>query len=542
MQIQMMKHEAIEPDPRNPRQVLDEAQLLELANDIAVNGILQPMTVRPHPEKPGMFMLVFGERRWRACDMIELAEVPVIVRDVDDLQALELQIAENNKRSDVHPLEEADAFRRLHEEHGRDVDEIAELCGKSRAYIYAAMKLCALTEEPRTAFLAGKLDKSRALLIARLPEKHQADATKMILTEGDFEDGGVMSYRDALYAIRESFMLRLADAPFNLRDAKLLEEAGPCSSCEKRTGNQRDLFGDVIADERGGADVCTDSACYKQKVDVHWARLKADAEAKGKKVIEGARYTDNGGASDKKHLNLDERVYEGGLRGEKTYRELLGKRGEDAVAAVAKTETGEIRELISRNDLPALLNEVGIKVPKDKPAGETDQGRYEREQKEQRELEQTVTLAAREAALAKLDDAEPEALWRLIARLAIRCSRNDAQKELMKLHEVKHEGQYSGQRAELITFVDQMPVRAVRDFAVEMLLAEAGGWHFDGQGADDFTRAEMLDQMTGVEHAAELLGIDLAAIAKKAKADLAAARTAKAEKKSRKAAPAEVES
>jgi ParB/RepB/Spo0J family partition protein len=544
MQIQMMKHDTIEPDPRNPRQVLDEARLVELANDIAVNGLLQPLTVRPHPERDGMYMLVFGERRWRACDMIELDQVPVIVRDVDDLQALELQIAENNKRADVHPLEEADAFRRLHEDHGRDVDEIAELCGKSRAYIYAAMKLCALTAEPRKAFLAGELDKSRALLVARLPEKHQVAATKMILEQGDYDEGGVMSYREAQRYIRDEFMLRLADAPFSVTDAGLVETAGPCTTCEKRTGNQRELFDDVVSDkDEGGADVCTDSSCYKQKVDVHWARVKVSAEEKGHKVIEGADWKSNGGASDKKHVDLDQKAYDIG-KGDKTYRELLGKQADAAVAAVARTEDGEVRELISRSDLPALLKDAGVKAPKKlDDAGECDQDRYEREAKEQRELERIVTMAAREAALAQLDDTSDALLWRLVARLAIRCSRNDAQKELMKIHEVKHDGQYSGgQRAELIAFVDRLPERAARDFAIEMLLAEAGGWHPPETYQEKDSPEERLDYATGVEHAAQLLGIDLAGIVEKAKADLAAARTAKAEKKSKKAAPAEVES
>jgi len=527
MKLEMLKRETIEADPRNPRQVFDELQLVELANDIAVNGLLQPVTVRPHPKKKGAWMLVFGERRWRASGLIDVDVLPAIVREVDDLEALELQIAENNKRSDVHPLEEADAYRRLHEEHGRDVEEIAELCGKSKAYVYAQMKLCALVPAVRTQFLAGKFDKSRALLVARLPAHLQTEACQAILTGGDYDEGRVMSYREAQRHIRDEYLLRLADAPFSTSDAQLVPKAGPCTTCEKRTGNQRELFDDVIGDKEGGADVCTDSTCYKQKVDVHWARLKADAEAKGRKVIDGANYASNGSGSDKKHVSLDERVYEGNIHGKKTYRELLGKHAEGAVAAVARTEHGEIRELISRSDLPALLKDAGVKVPKERESQGKTQADYQREAKEQRELEQAVTLAAREAALAKLDDTDDAQLWRLMARLAVRIARADAQRELMRLHEVKHEGQYSdGQRAKLIRYADGLPVRALRDFAVEMLLAEAGGWHANDHNdlTDD---EERLDYATGLEDAAELLGVDVPAIAKKAQADLEAARAAK---------------
>lgn len=541
MQIQVLNHSAIDPDPRNPRQVFDEAQLDELANDIAVNGLLQPLAVRPHPTEPGRFMLIFGERRWRACQRVDVDQVPAIVLEVDDQQALELQIAENSKRADVNPLEEADAYRRLHEEHGRPIEEIAELCGKSKAYVYAAMKLCALAEGPRKECLAGKLDKSRALLIARLPASLQVQACKVILSEGDYDDGGVMSVREAQRYIREDLMVRLADAPFDLRDAKLVPDAGSCRDCDKRSGNLKDVYPD-LADE----DICTDGECYRGKLDVHWARLKADAETKGRKVIEGDEARNMGGGY-KGHIGIDQPIYEHGLQG-KTARQVLGDKIIDsAVAAVARTEDGEIRELISRADLPVLLKEAGIKVPTkaqqhiDNGGAAADDWRAEQEQ--QKQLERTVTLMAREAALARIDDAGNEALWRLLARLAIRCSRNDAQRELMKIHEVKHEGQYmGGQRAELIAFADQLPLRALRDFTVEMLLAEAGGWHAATVDDEDEAetpgdaaelRAERLDYMTGVEHAAEVLGIDLVALADKAQSDLEAARAAKAEKKAK---------
>jgi ParB/RepB/Spo0J family partition protein len=300
--IQELKHDLIEPDPRNPRQVCDEAQLTELANDIAVRGILQPIVVRSHPEKKGHFMVVFGERRWRAAGMIDADTVPAIVRQyAGELEVLEDQIAENGKRADVHPLEEADAYRRLHEEHGRDVEEIAELCGKSKAYVYAAMKLCELGAEPRRAFLAGKFDKSVALLIARLPASQQALATKAVLEQGDHYDGdGTMSYREAKQYITEEFMLRLATAPFKVDDATLVAKAGPCTTCPKRTGNQRELFADVVEDKSsGGADVCTDSTCFKAKLDVHWSRIAAVAKEKGRQVLEGKAAETAGGYGDK---------------------------------------------------------------------------------------------------------------------------------------------------------------------------------------------------------------------------------------------------
>src|SRR5678816_2948678 len=203
IQIQELRHDIIDRDPTNPRQIFDETKLQELANDIAVRGIMSPLLVRPHPEVKGRFMIVFGERRWRAAELVDLELVPCIVRQMNALEALEAQVAENDKRTDVHPLEEADAFRRLHEEHGRDIEELAELTGKTKAYIYASMKLCALTGEPRKAFLAGKLDKSRALLVARLPTQQQAQACREIQDRTD----ETISYRDAAHHIRRNLSL-----------------------------------------------------------------------------------------------------------------------------------------------------------------------------------------------------------------------------------------------------------------------------------------------------------------------------------------------
>src|SRR5688572_1667935 len=382
--ISELKHESIDPDPNNPRQIFDEAQLRELADDISIRGILQPIVVRPAKTK-GRYMIVFGERRWRAAALVDLSTVPCIVREMNDLDVLEAQIAENNKRSDVHPLEEADAYRRLHEDHGRDIDELAELCGKSKAYIYAAIKLCALTAEPRKAFLAGKLDKSRALLVARLPEKQQAAACREILDGGDHYDGdGTMSYREAARWIRDEFYLRLANAPFKLTDATLAAKAGPCTTCPKRTGNQRELFDDIVADKRdGGEDVCTDAECYKAKVDVHVRRVEQAARDRRREVVRGEAAQHAGGYNDKRLIDIDARAHDVG-QPNKTYRELLGKRAEEVVATVAITDNGQVRELVGRKNVVEELKAAGVKLPTGHNGTATHAGARELQEENQR--------------------------------------------------------------------------------------------------------------------------------------------------------------
>lgn len=518
--IQDLKHDVIEPDPRNPRQACDEEQLTELGTDIAVRGILQPIVVRPHPDKKGHFMIVFGERRWRAAGMVDLATVPCIVRQYDsELAVLEDQIAENGKRADVHPLEEADAYRRLHEEHGRDVEEIAELTGKSKAYIYAAMKLCALTAEPRRAFLDGKFDKSVALLIARLPTSQHNDATAMLL-----RDGEQPSYRDAQYEIRRRFLLRLADVPWKLDDAGLVPAPGklplpPCTTCPKRTGNQRELFEDVVA-ERGGADVCTDPDCHRAKLDAHWLRVKVDAEANGRQAVEVKHLT-----APKGQVRLDEHAPQANYN--KTYRELLGKKADDIVATVARDERdGRIVEFASKKDLDAALTAAGVKSKaKGASPSESDYERMQREAKEKREIEIAVAreqrLAVLQALLTRPD--HDETLWRMLAHLALRTVRNDGKRELMKQLNL---GKGDGSMAETLhVYVDELAAAKAKQLAVLALLVEGGPWRGEADDSAD------LDWRPGISHAAKALDVDLSVIA--ARVHKETAEEAKAAKKAK---------
>jgi ParB/RepB/Spo0J family partition protein len=518
--IQELQHSLIDPDPRNPRQIFDEAQLLELANDISARGIDTPITVRKHPTEKSRYMIVFGERRWRAASMIGLAVIPAIVREMNDMAALEAQVAENSKRADVHPLEEADAYRRLHEEHGRDIEELCELQGKTRAYIYAAMKLCALAAEPRKAFLAGKLDKSRALLIARLPASVQTKASQAI--------GAEWSYRQVQQYLRQNFMLRLDDAPFVFADASLVPKAGACGPCDKRTGNQQEMYPDVT-EEKGGLYVCTDGACYKAKCDAHWARLKNEAAARGRVVLEGeeAARVGLGGRADKKHIDLDAAAIDLGEYN-KSWRDVLGKHGESAVSAIARDpRDGEIKELISRSDLPRLMKEAGVKTRKEPVTKDSTIGEAIEERKR---LEKLVTGCVRDTIMVKAADLEQLALWRMLARMAIRVSCNDAHRQVLKLHGIQVVQDYTPKATLLVLAGDEKTVEDLRSLTIDLMLAETHGWQEgddeeqpDPLGHDDEYRSNLAD-------AAQLLGVDVPAIVAKVKQDMAAATAGKGKK------------
>lgn len=265
----------IHPSPTNPRKTFDRGRIEELAASMKDHGLAQPILVRPSKTQAG-FELIAGERRWRAATELQWESIACIVRDLDDRQTLEIQVIENLQRDDLHELEEAEGYEQLMKAAQYSADQVAIKIGKSRSYVFGRLKLLALCPKAREAFRSGEIDGSKALLIARIPhDKLQLDALKEI---GD----DTVSYRRAAELVHRDFTLRLDQAPFKTDDALLVKEAGPCSTCPKRTGNQPELFGDVKS-----ADICTDPLCFASKRTAHSKKAVAEAKAAGAKVIEG---------------------------------------------------------------------------------------------------------------------------------------------------------------------------------------------------------------------------------------------------------------
>ena len=164
--------EQIHPNPEQPRRHFDEASVSELADSIRVNGILQPILVRRHRERPAEFEIVAGERRWRAAQRARLHSVPVVIRDIDDGQALELALVENLQREDLSALDEAEAYHHLSERFGYTQETLAKNVGKSRSHIANSLRLRALPEVVKSLLNNGRLSAghARALLAAEDPE------------------------------------------------------------------------------------------------------------------------------------------------------------------------------------------------------------------------------------------------------------------------------------------------------------------------------------------------------------------------------------
>lgn len=268
------------PSKTNPRKHFDEISIAELAESIKQHGVAQPILVRPLPTTEDMIdcvEIVAGERRYRASKLAGLESIPAIVRELTDVQALEIQVIENLQRQDVHPIEEAEGYHQLMKLHNYTADQLAEKVGKSRSYIYGRLKFCALAPAAREAFFDGKLSASTALLVARIPvESLQEHATEELANDGD-----PLSYRAAVEHIQDRYMLKLDRARFSIADAKLVKAAGSCEACTKRTGNQPILFKDV------DANICTDPNCFASKSRAHDDKTLAVAQKKGIPVYEG---------------------------------------------------------------------------------------------------------------------------------------------------------------------------------------------------------------------------------------------------------------
>ena len=161
-EIRVVPVEWINPGPWQPRRVFDKGALEELAQSMAENGIIQPILVRPNPQKEGRYQLIAGERRWRAAQMAQLHDIPTIIREFSDKQAAELSLIENIQRSDLTAIEEALGYRMLIDTHDYTQDDLASIVGKSRPHISNMMRLLNLPDEIHQFILQGKMTAGQA--------------------------------------------------------------------------------------------------------------------------------------------------------------------------------------------------------------------------------------------------------------------------------------------------------------------------------------------------------------------------------------------
>ncbi len=169
-----LKLNDIEPNRAQPRKSFDEDALEELANSISTHGVIQPLLVRPLAD--GGYQLIAGERRWRASRMAGLTEVPVVIREMSDSEAMELALVENLQREDLNPIEEAQGLALLMETYGLTQEQAAKRVGKSRPAVANSMRLLSLPQDVLAMVERGELSAGHARTILALEDEKQISA------------------------------------------------------------------------------------------------------------------------------------------------------------------------------------------------------------------------------------------------------------------------------------------------------------------------------------------------------------------------------
>lgn len=399
--------------PTNPRKTFDPAALEELAASIRAEGLIQPITVRPLGQDEGlrMYEIVSGERRYRASKLAGRDTVTCVVRDLTDEQALLVQLAENAQRSDVHPLEEADGYRALLEmrpagNRQAAIERIAEEVGKAPTTVAQRLALCGLIEPAREAYRAGEITGRAAVLLARIPDP-DAQATALEKLRPRFEGDNPRTEREVKQIVSMLHMHPLADATFDVHDAKLVKTAGPCSSCPHLAGNARMLF----AEEESPHATCTKPSCWATKTNAAQLRALEQAREAGLEVVETAKVYPTWARLDEQvtrgcaWVTLDEPVDDTGPD-ERTWGEFLGEHA-PAATGVVVAPSGRVREIWQRTDLAAAARAAGLKIrkaPKPTPGPgaprEREESReFNREQRVRAEVGRALVAGVRETAL-----------------------------------------------------------------------------------------------------------------------------------------------
>ena len=368
---------AIIPSLTNPRQTF--ADMAELIDSIKQHGVIQPVLVRPLTATQAedrntlaVYELVCGGRRFRAAHEAQLDEIPAVIRDLTDAQAMELQIIENLQRKDVSEIEEAEGYQAMMDDHGYSADDLAARIGKSRGYIYGRLKLLDLCPAARKATLDGTLSPSVALLVARIPVPSlQERALKEVLL--DPYSCEPMSARKAKQHITDRYTLSMTRARHDLDSVELIPAAGACNGCAKRTSCNRDTFPDITA------DVCTDPDCFAAKDAAHAESIRERHLERGNVLLS---YEDSN-----RHLhyncattlssasNLIDLNGASDINEDKTWREIL--EGTEAQLTVLENSRNEFVECITRTALKAALIKAGLRsasAEDDNDIPDADQG------------------------------------------------------------------------------------------------------------------------------------------------------------------------
>jgi ParB/RepB/Spo0J family partition protein len=262
----------------NPRKHFDKKQMDDLILSIKEKSIVVPLLVRTVEHG---YEVVAGERRFRAAQELKLEEVPCIVRDLTDEQALEIQVIENLQREDVHPLDEAEGFAQLMAKGNYTPEMIGGKVGKSVSWVYQSLKLNDLIPELKEKFWKGDINRSHGLLLSRVPAEIQKEVAKNAVN--GYKEVSLINIRHAI----DKCQISLSSGGFKKDDESLLPSAGACNQCNKRTGFHPSLFPELKKN-----DMCLDTKCFYKKLELFTKQKVEELEEKGLTVVgvEGTSY------------------------------------------------------------------------------------------------------------------------------------------------------------------------------------------------------------------------------------------------------------
>ncbi len=263
--------ELIRRNADQPRRVFSEELLEELSASIKEKGVLQPILVRPAPGAEGEYQIVAGERRWRAAQRAGLRSMPVLVRELDDLQVLEIGIVENVQRADLNAVEEAQSYRALMEKFGRTQEDVAHVVGKSRSHVANILRLLTLPEEVQNLLSEGLITAGHAKAIASAEDP--AALARLVIekglsvreTEALAKRGGDMAAEGKPAAPAMPRAPRVKDADTQALEADLSDVLGL----------------DVVIDDRGGVGELRVRYATLEQLDDLCRRLTHGAPVEG---------------------------------------------------------------------------------------------------------------------------------------------------------------------------------------------------------------------------------------------------------------------
>jgi ParB/RepB/Spo0J family partition protein len=367
--VQLIDIDDIDPSPFNPRRrdasAFSEEKLQRLGESLASStGQLEAILVRPKPGAPGRYELANGERRWRAAQLVGVGALAAKIREMSDAEMVEVALAVGmgDNVESLTILEEAEGYQQLMKLRGFDQRQLAAHLGRPLLQVHRAISLLQLPATAREALQNGELSARTAWLIARIPGESPRTKAAAAIMHSEIH-GGVMPTRAAEDYILANICRTLKGAPFDIKSPDLLADAGPCTTCRFRAGNNPDEYGDV-----GDPLKCMSPDCFEQKLKAHRERVIAKVAVDGRQPLspeENARVfpTDERGihyTSD--YVAYNERPTPDVLKKEvnpsaaPTWRELVEGGKAEVKIYVGMHQNGHAVELVKRSEAIAAAD------------------------------------------------------------------------------------------------------------------------------------------------------------------------------------------